>query len=120
LDLNLLFQTLLSTVSEQAKSIERINAKFDVQENMIVELKVENKLLKLEIAELKNKKNSNNSHIPPSQDQNRPKTNQSLRVSSGKKVGASRVMKVPLFNAALKLMKSSSIFLLIVAIVAMI
>jgi transposase len=43
--------------------------------------------LEAELAVYKNKKNSNNSHIPPSQDQNRPKRNQSLRESSGKKAG---------------------------------
>ena len=87
LDLNLLLQTLHNTVSEQAKLIERCNAKIDVLECMIVSLNEQNIVLKIEITGLKNKKNSNNSHIPPSQDQNRPKTNQSLRVSSGKKVG---------------------------------
>jgi len=43
--------------------------------------------LEAELAVYKNKKNSNNSHIPPSQDQNRPKRNQSLRESTGKKAG---------------------------------
>ena len=35
----------------------------------------------------KNRKNSNNSSIPPSKDENRPLRNQSLREKSGKKVG---------------------------------
>lgn len=43
--------------------------------------------LKAELTLLKNKKNSNNSHIPPSKDENRPKRNQSLREKSGKKPG---------------------------------
>jgi transposase len=43
--------------------------------------------LEAELAIYKNKKNSNNSHIPPSQDQNRPKKNQSLREKTGKKPG---------------------------------
>ena len=43
--------------------------------------------LEAELAIYKNKKNSNNSHIPPSQDQNRPKRNQSLREKTGKKPG---------------------------------
>lgn len=47
----------------------------------------ENDLLKLELAKYKNKKNSGNSHIPPSQDQNRPQKNKSLRTKSGKKSG---------------------------------
>jgi len=40
-----------------------------------------------EIANLKHRKNSRNSSIPPSKDQNRPLKNQSLRIKSGKKVG---------------------------------
>ena len=43
--------------------------------------------LEAELAIYKNKKNSNNSHIPPSQDQNRPKKNHSLREKTGKKPG---------------------------------
>lgn len=44
-------------------------------------------LLKAEISLLKNPKNSKNSSIPPSKDENRVLPNQSLRVKSGKKVG---------------------------------
>ncbi|MBC7388469.1 MAG: IS66 family transposase [Opitutaceae bacterium] len=43
--------------------------------------------LEAELAVYKNKKNSNNSHIPPSQDQNRLKRNQSLREKTTKKPG---------------------------------
>lgn len=43
--------------------------------------------LEAELAIYKNKKNSNNSHIPPSQDQNRVKRNQSLREKTGKTPG---------------------------------
>lgn len=53
----------------------------------VAKLAAENDLLKKDLADYKNKKNSNNSHIPPSQDQNRPKKNQSLRTKSGKKSG---------------------------------
>jgi regulator of replication initiation timing len=53
----------------------------------VAKLVKENDSLKLELAGYKNKKNSGNSHIPPSQDQNRPKKNQSLRTKSGKKSG---------------------------------
>ena len=54
---------------------------------MIIALNKHLLALQSVVAVLKNKKNSNNSHIPPSQDPNSPKANQSLRVSSGKKVG---------------------------------
>ena len=43
--------------------------------------------LETELAIYKNPKNSGNSSIPPSQDQNRPRKNQSLREKSGKKSG---------------------------------
>jgi len=39
---------------------------------------------------LEDKKNSNNSSIPPSKDENRPKKNQSLRIISGKKSGGQK------------------------------
>mgnify|MGYP002811451621 FL=1 len=42
-------------------------------------------LLKAEIEALKHPKNSRNSSLPPSKDENRPKPNQSLRKKSGKK-----------------------------------
>lgn len=66
MDIQLLLQTLLQT-------IQRLEAR-------IATLEAENALLK-------NKKNSNNSHIPPSQDQNRPKKNQSLREPTERKAG---------------------------------
>jgi transposase len=66
LDIQVLVQTLLQT-------IDRLDAKVAA--------------LETELAVYKNKKNSNNSHIPPSQDQNRPKKNQSLRVPTDKKAG---------------------------------
>ena len=72
-DTAILIETLFTRVNELtatiAKQLEEINS------------------LKLELAVCKNKKNSGNSHSPPSQDQNRPKKNQSLRTKSGKKPG---------------------------------
>lgn len=44
-------------------------------------------LLEAELAVYKNRKNSSNSHTPPSNDENRPKRNQSLREKSDKKPG---------------------------------
>lgn len=66
LDIQLLLQSLL-------QKIEQLESRI--------------KILEAENALLKNKKNSNNSHIPPSQDQNRPKKNQSLREPTDRKVG---------------------------------
>lgn len=53
----------------------------------IVELKKENAELRVRISELEHSKNSNNSSIPPSKDDNRIKRNQSLRTGSSKKSG---------------------------------
>lgn len=50
-------------------------------------LNEENTVLKSRIHELEHPKNSNNSSVPPSTDENRPKKNQSLRKKSGKKTG---------------------------------
>ena len=66
MDLQILLQTLL-------QKIEQLEARI--------------KILEAENAILRNKKNSNNSHIPPSQDENRVKKNQSLREPTTKKAG---------------------------------
>ena len=66
MDLQILKQTLLH-------KIEQLEARI--------------KVLEAENALLKNKKNSNNSHTPPSQYQNRPRKNQSLREPTDKKAG---------------------------------
>jgi transposase len=59
--------------------------------NIIVNsLKKENAILKDELKKCHTIKNSRNSSIPPSKDENRPKPNQSLRTSSGKKPGGQK------------------------------
>ena len=50
-------------------------------------LKKENQQLKNRLAKYETPKTSRNSSIPPSKDENRPKSNQSLRKSSGKRPG---------------------------------
>lgn len=54
---------------------------------LVEELLKENALLRERLSYYENPKNSNNSSIPPSKDENRPKRNQSLREKTGKKVG---------------------------------
>jgi len=54
---------------------------------IIKELRCKVAQLEEELSFYKNRKNSNNSHLPPSKDENRPLRNQSLRQSSGKNVG---------------------------------
>jgi predicted nucleic acid-binding Zn-ribbon protein len=65
--------SLLETVKKQSVQIDFLLKKVDK--------------LELELAVYKNKKNSNNSHIAPSKDENRVKPNQSLRFKSDKNPG---------------------------------
>jgi transposase len=73
LDTKILIETLIERDKARDKTIELLLAKITA--------------LEAELAIYKNKKNSNNSHIPPSQDQNRPRKNQSLRAKTDKKPG---------------------------------
>lgn len=54
---------------------------------MIEELQIRVAWLEQELSKYKNPKNSKNSHLPPSKDENRPLKNQSLREKSGKSPG---------------------------------
>ena len=54
------------------------------------DIKAENALLRARIEELEHTKNSHNSSIAPSKDENRAKKNQSLRVKSGRKPGGQK------------------------------
>ena len=67
------YKELLTLVQQQAKEITLLKEKLTQ--------------LKKELAELKHTKNSRNSSLAPSKDENRPKANQSLRKSSGNKPG---------------------------------
>ena len=80
LDIRLLLQNLQYIIEEQAATIV-------AQAKTITRLEAKVKCLEAELAILRNKKNSNNSHIPPSKDENRPKNNQSLRTKSGRRPG---------------------------------
>ena len=56
-------------------------------ERRVLDLEGENAELRERLSKYENPKNSRNSSIPPSKDENRPKKNQSLRRSTGKKPG---------------------------------
>jgi len=56
-------------------------------EKEVIILRARNKELDYRLSTYETPKNSRNSSIAPSQDENRPKKNQSLRKSSGKKLG---------------------------------
>jgi transposase len=69
------------------KAFQELLALVDSLRREIDELKKENLVLKERIHELEHPKNSGNSSIPPSKDDNRIKRNQSLRAGTGKKSG---------------------------------
>lgn len=72
------------TTQPTIESLLEIIAKQSIQIDLLLK-RVDQ--LEKELAVYKNKKNSNNSHIAPSKDENRPKKNQSLRQKSIKKPG---------------------------------
>ncbi len=81
-------------VIDREKIIAELIIRLDRLEGRVLELERENAFLKKENAELRdrlsgheNPKNSRNSSIPPSRDENRPMKNQSLRKSTGRKPG---------------------------------
>jgi transposase len=61
-----------------------------IQQKQIAELQRRVIQLEEELSRYKTKKDSNNSSIPPSRDENRPIRNKSLRGKSGKKVGGQK------------------------------
>ena len=94
MDLHLLIKVLQETVGAQSKMIVALKKGMDLQKesnamqsNLIDAQNIQIKNLEAENALLRQIKNSNNSHIPPSKDENRVKKNQSLREKTGKNVG---------------------------------
>src|SRR5665213_280998 len=101
MDLHLLVHVLKDTLDAKSKMIVLLQESNDLKDEIIETqnsqrkdfekiIKTQNSPIKdLEqlVAVLKNKKNSNNSHIPPSKDENRPKKNQSLREKTDMKAG---------------------------------
>lgn len=73
--------------------IELILRRLEVLEKEVAFLRLENAYLRERLAKYENPKNSRNSSIPPSKDENRPKPNQSLRKRSGKKPGGQKGRK---------------------------
>lgn len=67
--------------------------RIDELEKRLVFFERENATLREKLAKYENPKNSRNSSIPPSNDQNRPKPNQSLRKKTGRKPGGQKGRK---------------------------
>jgi len=82
-----MFEDLNNRFLKLQSELQRVIA---VNSSLLVQLIEKDKelhKLKSELEKYKHRKDSNNSSTPPSQDQNRPKHNQSLREKSGKKPG---------------------------------
>jgi transposase len=73
LDTKIIIETLLAKINSQQQTIDSLIKKVTS--------------LEAALAIYKNKKNSSNSHTPPSKDENRPVKNQSLREKTDNKVG---------------------------------
>lgn len=86
MNLQLEIEKLNKLVSELRSIIQVQSIKIQDLEHEVANLKAENKDLKENL----HKKNSTNSSIPPSKDENRPKRNQTLRRSRGKKSGGQK------------------------------
>lgn len=74
------------------QKVEMLNSKVETLTQEIDTLNKENSNLKHRLAKYETPKNSNNSSIPPSKDENRPKR-KSLREKSGRKVGGQKGRK---------------------------
>jgi len=81
------YSDLKKTLADALARIENLTKEFESMRQELNSAKIEISTLKTELAIYKNPKNSNNSSIPPSKDENRVKKNQSLREKSGKKSG---------------------------------
>jgi transposase len=74
-------------------NIKALIRRLEALEKKVETLEKENAFLKERLAKYENPKNSRNSSIPPSRDENRPKKNQSLRTPSDKKSGGQKGRK---------------------------
>lgn len=81
---------LLARIETLERQFQGQNEEVSFLKKQNVSLKKENAHLKERLAKLENPKNSRNSSVPPSKDENRPKPNQSLRKPSTKKPGGQK------------------------------
>ena len=78
---------LLARVDALTQKVYSLEKRVEVVEKENVHLKKENSVLKEKLAKYENPKNSRNSSLPPSKDENRPLRTKSLREQTGKKPG---------------------------------
>jgi transposase len=81
----------LSTAFQELKKInQQLERKAELFEEKAKLLQRENDILKDKLAKYENPKNSNNSSVPPSKDENRPFKSKSLRKKTGRKPGGQK------------------------------
>jgi transposase len=80
-------KSLIVLVEKQAAQMSTVMLQMETMEALAVKREAYIESLERELAIYKNRKNSGNSHIPPSVDLAKPKRNQSLREKSDKKAG---------------------------------
>jgi transposase len=97
---NIIF-VLMQKVELLTQRVEQL----EVFEKDNKQLRKENTELKNRLANYEHPKNSNNSSIPPSQDENRPKRNQSLREKTGRSPGGQKGRK----GSTLKMIESPDV-----------
>jgi len=79
--------TLLARVDRLTQKVCTLDKRVELVEKENDRLKKENVVLKEKLAKYENPKNSRNSSLPPSKDQNRPLRTKSLREQTGKNPG---------------------------------
>ena len=79
-----------SKINALTKKIEDLIALVNELYNEIKGLRKENTILKEKLAKYEHPKNSNNSSLPPSKDENRPFKSKSLRKKTGRKPGGQK------------------------------
>lgn len=84
---------LYKTIAFLNKKVEALTKLVDSQQKKIDDLEKENSIYKERLSKYEVVKNSNNSSIPPSKDENRPKRNQSLREKTRRKPGGQKGRK---------------------------
>ncbi|CAN5361809.1 hypothetical protein BH09BAC6_BH09BAC6_01050 [soil metagenome] len=77
----------------QSETIKALTALVEKQAGQIASLIIRVTELEQELSFYRNRKNSGNSHMPPSVNLSKPQRNQSLREKSDKKQGASKAMR---------------------------
>ncbi len=83
-------QKRVSELEGMAPTLQQLEKKAELFEEKAELLQRENDILKDKLAKYENPKNSNNSSVPPSKDENRPFKSKSLRKKTGRKPGGQK------------------------------